>query len=153
VHPPKRLRSQEPKGPSRFPHTIRGNATTSRRTPVQRLGKTRTKRRVARLRRDLDDNVFAEAAEGARLPLDQAAVSARRMRGRRSRPADGWTSLTPTELQVVATVAEGLSNPQICARLFMSRGTVKTHLSHIYAKLGVTNRAELATAATKRSVP
>ena len=73
------------------------------------------------------------------------------MRGRRGRPADGWASLTPTELQVVATVAEGLSNPQICARLFMSRGTVKTHLSHIYAKLGVANRAELAAAAIGRT--
>jgi ATP/maltotriose-dependent transcriptional regulator MalT len=126
----------------------------------ERIGMTRSaaqqdtyEKTVARLRRDLDENVFEEAAaEGARLALDQAVVSARRMRGRRSRPADGWSSLTPTELQVVATVAEGLSNPQICARLFMSRGTVKTHLSHIYAKLGVTNRAELATAATKRSI-
>lgn len=107
---------------------------------------------VARLRHVLGDEVFEEAAaEGALLPLDQAVASARRMRGRRGRPADGWASLTPTELQVVTTVVEGLSNPQISARLFISRGTVKTHLSHIFAKLGVANRAELAAVAATRS--
>jgi DNA-binding NarL/FixJ family response regulator len=47
-------------------------------------------------------------------------------------------------------VVDGLSNPEIGSRLFMSRGTVKTHLSHIYAKLGVANRTELATLATPR---
>ncbi|WP_271175433.1 helix-turn-helix transcriptional regulator [Leifsonia poae] len=107
---------------------------------------------VARLRPVLGDEVFEDAAaEGALLPLNQAVASARRMRGRRSRPVDGWASLTPTELQVAATVAEGLSNPQISARLFISRGTVKTHLSHIFAKLGVANRAELAAVAATRS--
>ncbi|MBX3285208.1 MAG: helix-turn-helix transcriptional regulator [Actinobacteria bacterium] len=56
----------------------------------------------------------------------------------------GWPSLTPTELQVVAAVADGLNNPQIAARLLMSRSTVKTHLAHVYAKLGISSRAELA---------
>ena len=42
-------------------------------------------------------------------------------------------------------MADGLSNPEVGRRLFMSRGTVKTHLSHVYAKLGVANRTELAT--------
>jgi DNA-binding CsgD family transcriptional regulator len=46
-------------------------------------------------------------------------------------------------------VAHGLSNPEIGSRLFMSRGTVKTHLSHVYAKLGVANRTELATLASR----
>ena len=93
------------------------------------------------------------AAEGARLTLDQAVEYARRARGRRGRPATGWSSLTPTELEVVRLVAEGLTNPQIGARLFMSRGTVKTHLSHIFTKLDTTNRAQLAAAAIDRGLP
>ena len=42
---------------------------------------------------------------------------------------------------------EGLNNPQIGAKLYMSRSTVKTHLSHAFAKVGVANRTELAAAA------
>ena len=60
-----------------------------------------------------------------------------RSRGARLRPATGWPSLTPTEREVVALVAEGLSNPEVADRLFMSRSTVKTHLNHVFAKLGV----------------
>ena len=47
---------------------------------------------------------------------------------------------------------EGLTNPEIGARLFIGRGTVKTHLSHVYTKLGVTGRAELAAEATRRDI-
>jgi DNA-binding CsgD family transcriptional regulator len=78
------------------------------------------------------------------LDLDEAVAYARRTRGARGRPSSGWASLTPAEQSVVRLAADGLSNPDIGARLFMSRSTVKTHLSHVYAKLGVTNRTELA---------
>ena len=78
------------------------------------------------------------------LSLDEAVAYARRTRGARGRPSSGWASLTPTEEQVVALAVEGLSNPEIGERLFISRGTVKTHLAHVYAKLGVANRTELA---------
>ncbi|TDW15243.1 helix-turn-helix transcriptional regulator [Kribbella kalugense] len=78
------------------------------------------------------------------LPLHEAVAYARRTRGSRGRPSAGWASLTPTEEQVVALAVEGLSNPEIGERLFMSRGTVKTHLAHVYTKLGVSNRTELA---------
>ncbi|HEU4421379.1 MAG TPA: LuxR C-terminal-related transcriptional regulator [Pilimelia sp.] len=106
---------------------------------------------AAELRQALGGARFdAAAAEGAQLTLDEAVTYARRARGRRGRPSAGWASLTPTELEVVRLVADGLTNPQIGARLFMSRGTVKTHLSHIFAKLGTTNRTELAAAATDR---
>ncbi|WP_051366944.1 LuxR C-terminal-related transcriptional regulator [Hamadaea tsunoensis] len=108
---------------------------------------------VTDLREALGEPDFdAAAAEGRNLALDQAVAYVRRARGRRGRPATGWSSLTPTELDVVRLVAEGLTNPEIGARLFISRGTVKTHLSHIFAKLHTTNRTELAAAATDRGL-
>ena len=72
-------------------------------------------------------------------PLEwhEAAAYAARARGRRQRPRHGWESLTPTELQVAELVAEGQTNPQIAQRLLMGRATVKTHLEHVFTKLGV----------------
>jgi DNA-binding CsgD family transcriptional regulator len=106
---------------------------------------------VAALRAALGDRAFAGTwAEGARLSLEEAVAYARRARGSRRRPSTGWDSLTPTELDVVRLAVDGLSNPEIGRRLFMSRGTVKAHLSHIYAKLGVANRTELAALASAR---
>ena len=74
----------------------------------------------------------------------------RRARGERKRPRHGWESLTPTELEIVRQAAAGLTNPQIAEQLFVARATVKTHLSHIYAKLGVRNRSQLAAHAAGR---
>ena len=51
------------------------------------------------------------------------------------RATSGWESLTDTELKVAALVVEGLSNPEIAARLVLSRRTVTTHVSHILKKL------------------
>jgi DNA-binding CsgD family transcriptional regulator len=96
------------------------------------------------------DAVGAACAEGALLNLDEAVRFARRARGSRGRPASGWASLTPTELEVTALVSAGLSNPDIAARLLMGRGTVKTHLAHIFGKLEVANRTELASLASAR---
>jgi DNA-binding NarL/FixJ family response regulator len=48
--------------------------------------------------------------------------------------------------------AKGLTNPQIAEQLFVERSTVKSHLSSIFAKLGVTTRAELAALATRRGL-
>ncbi|HET6794712.1 MAG TPA: helix-turn-helix transcriptional regulator, partial [Acidimicrobiales bacterium] len=88
--------------------------------------------------------------EGARLSAEEAVAYARRARGGRRRPAIGWASLTPTERQVVELAARGLTNPEIGERLFMGRGTVKTHLAHVFAKLNVSTRAELAATASRR---
>ncbi|OBI63235.1 transcriptional regulator [Mycobacterium sp. E796] len=83
-------------------------------------------------------------AEGAGLSLDEAVAYARRGRGERKRPTSGWASLTPTERDVARLVADGLANNEIAARLFISRRTVQTHLTHVYAKLGITSRVQLA---------
>ena len=91
-----------------------------------------------------------EACDEA-LELDDAVGYARRSRGTRDRPASGFASLTPAEREVVRLAVEGLNNPEIGARLFMSRSTVKTHLSRVYTKLGVANRTELAAAVAQRS--
>ncbi len=68
----------------------------------------------------------------------------RGQRGPRRRPTTGWGALTPTELRVAALVAEGRSNPDIAAVMFLSRRTVQTHVSHILAKLGARSRVDIA---------
>jgi DNA-binding CsgD family transcriptional regulator len=55
----------------------------------------------------------------------------------------GWERATPAEREVVRHVVEGLSNREIGERLFVSARTVETHLSHVYAKLGISSRVEL----------
>ncbi|HEU5420598.1 MAG TPA: AAA family ATPase [Streptosporangiaceae bacterium] len=74
----------------------------------------------------------------------RAAGIRRGPRGPRGRPQSGWGSLTPAEQAVAGLVAEGLSNPQIGERLFVSRRTVQTHLAHVFAKLDISARAQLA---------
>ncbi len=79
----------------------------------------------------------------AQARLREAGIR-RGRRGTRKRPQIGWLSLTPTECAVVELVADGLSNPQIGERLFISRRTVQTHLAHVFAKLDISARAQLA---------
>lgn len=79
--------------------------------------------------------------------LDEAIELISRMRGKRARPLTGWASLTPTERRVVTLATEGLTNPEIAERMFIARGTVKIHLSHIFEKLDVKSRTQLATKA------
>ena len=120
-------------------------------------GRTRWKHEQAQLdelRERLESELGPEPhAEGRELSLENAIGWAHRARGQRKRPEHGWESLTPTELRVVELVAQGLTNPQIGERMFISPGTVKVHLSHIFAKLGTATRAELAAQATRRGVP
>jgi DNA-binding CsgD family transcriptional regulator len=97
---------------------------------------------------------LAEAAEiytglGATWDLVRADARLRRhgVRRRRSgtrRPATGWAALTPTETKIAYLVGEGLSNPDIAARMFVSRYTIQVHVSRILAKLGAHSRAEIA---------
>jgi DNA-binding CsgD family transcriptional regulator len=64
----------------------------------------------------------------------------------------GWDSLTPTEVKVAALVQEGLSNPEIAAKLLLSRRTIATHVSHILRKLGVHSRTDIAREAALRTI-
>jgi predicted ATPase/class 3 adenylate cyclase/DNA-binding CsgD family transcriptional regulator len=101
----------------------------------------------------LGDDVYQAAfAAGGAMETDEAVAYARRARGDRKRPSSGWDSLTPTELEVVRHVAAGLTNAEIGSRMFISRGTAKIHLFHIFAKLGISSRSQLAAEATRRGL-
>ncbi|QZA06692.1 LuxR family transcriptional regulator [Mycolicibacter heraklionensis] len=103
------------------------------------------------LRKALGEKEFDTAwAEGAALSTEEAIAYVQRGRGGRKRPPTGWDSLTPSERDVVKLVREGLSNKDIGARLFISSRTVQVHLTHIYAKLGLTSRMHLAQEAARR---
>jgi DNA-binding CsgD family transcriptional regulator len=87
-------------------------------------------------------------AERARRELLATGENVRRRTGETLR------DLTPQEGQVAQLARDGLSNPEIGARLFLSRRTVEWHLRKVYGKLGIGSRNELANAlpATSPSV-
>jgi DNA-binding CsgD family transcriptional regulator/tetratricopeptide (TPR) repeat protein len=89
--------------------------------------------------------------EQASARLQRYGVRAARA-GFRARPASGWEALTPTEVKVAYLVADGRSNPDVAAALFLSRNTVQTHVSHILAKLGARSRAEIIREAVRHPV-
>jgi DNA-binding CsgD family transcriptional regulator len=66
------------------------------------------------------------------------------------RPDYGWAAMTASELVVARLVARGLSNRAVAEQLFLSPHTVNTHLRHVFAKLGVNSRVELARLAAER---
>jgi DNA-binding CsgD family transcriptional regulator len=113
-------------------------ATVARRGNVDRAGQLLN--RAITIYERLDATRDIARAEAA---LRQMGVR----RGRHvthRRAQSGWPSLTPSERAIVDLVAEGLSNPQIGQRLYVSRRTVQTHLGHVFAKLHLTSRAQLA---------
>lgn len=65
-------------------------------------------------------------------------------RAGRDRPSIGWAALTPAELNVVGLVCEGLRSKEIAVELSVSSRTVDAHLGHIYTKLGLSSRVQLA---------
>ena len=111
---------------------------------------------IARARLALGVVQAARSAEGAGAGGDNGSGRRFRVAGR-----DGWVEraraelgqiggrtrqegLTPAERRVASLVAEGRTNREIAAALFLSERTVASHLTHIYAKLGVRSRTELA---------
>jgi DNA-binding CsgD family transcriptional regulator len=93
------------------------------------------------------------AADVARL---QAAFRAHGIRrgphAKHRRARSGWDSLTATEIKIAGYVEEGLSNPEIAAKLLLSRRTVATHVSHILKKLDVSSRTDIAREAALRTI-
>ena len=107
---------------------------------------------IAAAREELGDNDFDAAwAEGAALSTGEAVAYAQRGRGEHTRASSGWASLTRAELDVARLVSEGLGNKDVAARLFVSPRTVQAHLTHIYTKLGLTSRVQLAQEVARRA--
>src|SRR5580704_12402754 len=132
------------------------------REAIERLGRTRIRVQLARAhllygewlrreRRRLDareqlrnaHKLFTEFgmhafAKRARVELAATGEQARK------RTAETIDQLTPQELQIAQMARDGLSNPEIGARLFISRRTVKYHLQKVFTKLKIRSRSELA---------
>jgi len=92
---------------------------------------------------ELLDTIRAVHAGQTRIPPDVAAKLAERMTG---------PELTHRELDVLRLLMAGKSNKEIAAALFISEGTVKTHVNNILGKLGVSDRTQAVTTALKRGL-
>jgi DNA-binding CsgD family transcriptional regulator len=73
-------------------------------------------------------------------------------RAKHRQARSGWDSLTPAETKIAELVEGGLSNPEIAAKLLLSRRTVATHVSHILKKLDVHSRIDIAREAALRTI-
>ncbi|HEX5200702.1 MAG TPA: AAA family ATPase [Actinoplanes sp.] len=109
-------------------------------------------------------NCRAAAKEPLRMALEMADHGGMRMLARRARrelytagarprraAVSGWDSLTAAERRVAELAAAGWSNPQIAERLFVTRRTVETHLTHAFRKLRLGTRRELAACFANRA--
>jgi DNA-binding CsgD family transcriptional regulator len=98
----------------------------------------RRQRHKAAARSTLEEALAVFTELGAATWIDNARAELGRIGGRTREPG-----LTAAERRVAALVAEGRTNREVAAALFLGERTVETHLSHVYAKLGVRSRAEL----------
>jgi DNA-binding CsgD family transcriptional regulator len=104
------------------------------------LGVVRRRCRQKRAARDaIEAAVEAFEQLGAATWIEKARAELGRIGGRTREQG-----LTAAEQRVAALVAEGRTNREVAAALFLGQKTVETHLSHVYAKLGIRSRAELA---------
>ncbi|MFE3070083.1 response regulator [Streptomyces sp. NPDC059247] len=90
------------------------------------------------------------AAEGR--TVLSPAVASRLVTAVRTPAAPKGTALSAREREILALVARGTANRAIAAELFISEATVKTHLTHIYGKLGVKDRAAAVAAGYDRGI-
>jgi DNA-binding NarL/FixJ family response regulator len=93
------------------------------------------------------DELFRGIRTAARGETALSPRVATRLMNRVREPAP---ALSPREIEILELLATGLSNQRIARRLFISEATVKTHLVHIFAKLGVDTRTAAVTAAVER---
>jgi DNA-binding CsgD family transcriptional regulator len=104
------------------------------------LGVVRRRQRQKRAAREAIEEALAGfEALGAAGWAEQARAELGRISGRKRDEG-----LTPAERRVAALVAEGRTNREVAAALFLGERTVETHLTHVYDKLGVRSRTELA---------
>jgi two-component system NarL family response regulator len=94
-------------------------------------------------REALLDTIRAVAAGHTRVPADVAAKLAERVSSE---------ALTARELDVLRLIVAGNSNREIATQLYISEGTVKTHVTHLLMKLGASDRTQAATTALKRGL-
>ena len=97
----------------------------------------------------LDAGVTIDFAASAELGQPMVVLRTNETPG----PADCLATLSPRERDVVALVADGLSNKQIAKRLFISLATVKDHVHRILTKTGLSNRAAIAAAVQGHAPP
>jgi DNA-binding NarL/FixJ family response regulator len=105
------------------------------------------------LLKDVDPQALADGIRDvhAGRPALHSSVAARLMRHPGS-PRPAYSDLTPRERDVLALVVEGLANKQIAQRLGIGEKTIKTHVSRVLAKLGVTDRTQAAVLAIREGL-
>jgi DNA-binding CsgD family transcriptional regulator len=116
------------------------------RTLLARGAALRRAKRRREARKTLEEALAVFEGVGAGLWAERARAELRRISGRAATPG----ALTPAEERVAALVAEGKTNREVAAALFLSERTVEGHLSHVFGKLGIKHRAEVAPALASR---
>ena len=124
-----------------------GDTPFERARSLLALGATqRRMKRRREARETLDEALDVFEGLGAALWAERARGELSRISGRAATPG----ALTPAEERVVALVAEGKTNREVAAALFVSDRTVEGHLAHIFGKLGIRHRTEIAAALAAR---
>ena len=114
------------------------------------LGATqRRAKRRREARSTLEEALGVFEGIGAALWAERARAELARISGRAATPG----ALTPAEERVAALVAEGKTNREVAAALFLSDRTVEGHLTHVFGKLGIRHRSEVGPALVARQTP